>query len=142
MQTCTCSCAVCGNQSVSINEKRISGTYPGMRLFSLCRRRNTLHVDGIVRHALVAPEEPLPGLGVVVVLRGKHLCADLYGVAVGQGVACLGRDGKVAHAAFVEHSLNVMSQPAALVSSRPTFLPFSLAAMGLAVVVVVVVVVV
>ena len=81
---------------------QLCGTYPGMRLFSLCRRRNTLHVDGIVRHALVAPEEPLPGLGVVVVLRGKHLCADLYGVAVGQGVACLGRDGKVAHAAFVE----------------------------------------
>ena len=106
-----------------------------MRLFSLCRRRNTLHVDGIVRHALVAPEEPLPGLGVVVVLRGKHLCADLYGVAVGQGVACLGLS-------LNRDSLNVMSQPAALVSSRPTFLPFSLAAMGLAVVVVVVVVVV
>ena len=62
-------------------------------------------MDGIIRHALVAPEEPLVCLRVIVVLRREHLGADLYGIAVGQGIACLRRDGKVAHTAVVEQGL-------------------------------------
>ena len=52
-------------------------------------------MNGVVRHDLIAPEEPLPRLGVVVVLGRQHLRADLYGIAVRERVARLGGNGEV-----------------------------------------------
>ena len=59
-------------------------------------------MNGVVRHDLIAPEEPLPRLGVVVVLGRQHLRANLYGIAVRERVARLGGNGEVAHAAVIE----------------------------------------
>ena len=67
------------------NEPFLFGLFRALR-----RRRNTLHMNGVVRHDLIAPEEPLPRLGVVVVLGRQHLRANLYGIAVRERVPALG----------------------------------------------------
>ena len=98
---------------------------------------------GVVRHDLIAPEEPLPRLGVVVVLGRQHLRANLYGIAVRERVARLGGNGEVAHAAVVEQRIAERDVAARRTGFVQTYVfAVSLAAMGGAVVVVVVVVVV
>lgn len=82
------------------NEPFLFGLFRALR-----RRRNTLHMNGVVRHDLIAPEEPLPRLGVVVVLGRQHLRANLYGIAVRERVARLGGNGEVAHATVVEQRI-------------------------------------